>query len=650
MERVSILYDLFKKKIPFSFIKLNDGECVAMDNPNQGIISRGDDVSSELMSQKLKESLNYEAPNYYVGLPCKNCRNHDYQIAMKYLTNPGNEDRFMNANILINSNTYNTYKLFQDYIGERKVIVISNATNLSNISKLERFNIKPYRTIEVAERNAFEKDYERVLEEWRTFNDDDIILCLCGPLGRVLCYEWFKSNPTLTCLEMGSFFDPFLKNRSYAYHTCNHAPCNGCFPMDHLSKEHLDFVNEIINNPEITNECYYSGGNETINFYFSMFYHNKDIVRRNTMIRLKKNPHDGFMQTLKRHLDDLDSGDIMLPYKRMNKSELYRAIEGLYYGKNYDHCNRVCDFYLSLFGKISEKDVRLVKFFRAFTCPNWFAKVGMYEEILCDPDIEDYLKNWCSYNVSVLYPRDTNPIPKIIHLIYLKVKDFQKYHARCISSISHFAPDYQIWMHNDIEPEGNPNWDHIKTLPNLQIKKISRRETFDDFPLRYVQYEADVIRLELLYEYGGIYFDTDILVVKPFDKIFEDNKSFYLSRETKNGGLINSFLASKPKNEFITLWLECFKSGLRMENWAYHIRESNNILLEKNPHYKIKYDVNIMEHVHFFPFPWNDYGAFDGTRDIVLDEETYGIHLFDTILHNILINNNFFGRYYNLDW
>ena len=171
---------------------------------------------------------------------------------------------------------------------------------------------------------------------------------------------------------------------------------------------------------------------------------------------------------------------------------------------------------------------------------------------------------------------------------------------------------------------------------------------FDDFPLRFVQYEADVIRLELLYKYGGVYLDTDVLVVKNFENIINTGKSLYISEETENGGLINSFLASKKGNEFLRIWLDSFRCGLRMDNWAYHIRESNAILLKNNPHYKIKYGVEKLSYIHFFPFPWTNRGAFDGSWKVVLDEKTYGVHLFDTILHDALQSNKFFEDYYNI--
>lgn len=70
MDKANILYDNIKHKIAFCFIKINDGECSIIKNPDSNIVtSRGDQKSSKLLSEKLITALNYSYPKYYVGLP-----------------------------------------------------------------------------------------------------------------------------------------------------------------------------------------------------------------------------------------------------------------------------------------------------------------------------------------------------------------------------------------------------------------------------------------------------------------------------------------------------------------------------------------------------------------------------------------------------
>ena len=145
----------------------------------------------------------------------------------------------LSANILINSNLDKTINVLKECMGEKNIVIVTNVKNSANITELEQLNIKPYKIIEVAEKYAFETDYERIKDEWKTLQDGDIVICLCGPLGRVLCYEWYKANPQLTCLELGSMFDPLLQRRSYIYHTGNHQYCEECYPSQEAKESSL---------------------------------------------------------------------------------------------------------------------------------------------------------------------------------------------------------------------------------------------------------------------------------------------------------------------------------------------------------------------------------------------------------------------------
>jgi hypothetical protein len=148
--------------------------------------------------------------------------------------------------------------------------------------------------------------------------------------------------------------------------------------------------------------------------------------------------------------------------------------------------------------------------------------------------------------------------------------------------------------------------------------------------------------MEKIYEHGGIYLDLDLLVIKNFENVINTGKDFYISEENskENNLLINCFLASKPKNKFILKWLNTFKTGLRMNNWAYHIRNSNKLLLDENKHYLIKYNIKILNSETFLPFKWEEREKFVNIKQN-LTENIHGIHLFETILHNDLINNTY---------
>ena len=106
-------------------------------------------------------------------------------------------------------------------------------------------------------------------------------------------------------------------------------------------------------------------------------------------------------------------------------------------------------------------------------------------------------------------------IPKIIHYVWLgdpnkKPKQFYD----CLESWKKFCPDYEI-------KEWNEN--------NFDFKKsIYARQAYENKRWGFV---ADYIRAQVLYDYGGIYLDTDVEITKPFDDLLDND--FLISFENE---------------------------------------------------------------------------------------------------------------------
>ena len=346
---------------------------------------------------------------------------------------------------------------------------------------------------------------------------------------------------------------------------------------------------------------------------------------------------------------NLDNNLFINSYKDKNKDELYNLCSHFYNTRNLIELDKTCELYLNYFKELDSTDVRLIMFYYGFAnfTINREKAIKIFEELYSNPNSEEEIKKYTGYNLDLLYPKQNGEIPKIIHYIYLGGRPIQNYHYRCImSALLHMPDEYKIYIHCNEEPIDNIYWDKLKTNSRVSIKHVECPEYFDGFRLNYIQYKADVLRMNIIYEYGGIYLDTDMLIVKNFEDILKSNKGLYISKELDDikSGLINSFIAAKPKNEFIKLWLETFKSGLRMNIWAYHIRDSNMLLLLKNPHYLYKYEIEILPSINFFPVHWTQRSIFEGNEPYIFDEKSYGCHLWDTILGDVLKENKFFNN------
>ena len=95
-------------------------------------------------------------------------------------------------------------------------------------------------------------------------------------------------------------------------------------------------------------------------------------------------------------------------------------------------------------------------------------------------------------------------IPKIIHYCWFGRNLLPELALRCIESWKKYLPDYEIKEWNE------DNYD-VRKIPYIA-------EAYDAKKYAFV---SDYARFDILYEYGGIYFDTDVEVIKDLTPIIE---------------------------------------------------------------------------------------------------------------------------------
>lgn len=117
-------------------------------------------------------------------------------------------------------------------------------------------------------------------------------------------------------------------------------------------------------------------------------------------------------------------------------------------------------------------------------------------------------------------------IPKIIHYCWFGHNPLPESAKKCIASWRKFFPDYEIWQWSEKELETSSNLDDNDNVNGLYDKLMG----FDVNIIQYTHeaceakkyaFVSDYARFWILYKYGGLYFDTDVEVIKPMDDIIE---------------------------------------------------------------------------------------------------------------------------------
>lgn len=133
-------------------------------------------------------------------------------------------------------------------------------------------------------------------------------------------------------------------------------------------------------------------------------------------------------------------------------------------------------------------------------------------------------------------------IPKIIHYCWFGGNEKPENITFFINGWKEKLSDYEFmeWNESNFSVQEAP--EYVKEA--YSVKKYA--------------FVSDYARIKALYEYGGIYFDTDIEVVKPFDEVLE-GRELVLGFESDRS-LETAFIAAAKGNECIKEFLDSYNN------------------------------------------------------------------------------------------
>lgn len=197
-------------------------------------------------------------------------------------------------------------------------------------------------------------------------------------------------------------------------------------------------------------------------------------------------------------------------------------------------------------------------------------------------------------------------IPKKVHYCWFGAAQKSKLIEKCIASWRNNLPDYEIieWNETNCDIENS-----------CQFVKQAYAE-------KKWAYVSDYFRLKALSEHGGIYLDTDVEVIKPFDGLLEND--FFCCFESE-GYLCTAVLGSAPGQTIIENFLQSY------EDREFSQVPNSKLLFDfliGEREYDIDNDLQLDEHCVILSvdsFSPKDFY----TKRINLTEKTYAVHHFD---------------------
>jgi len=207
-------------------------------------------------------------------------------------------------------------------------------------------------------------------------------------------------------------------------------------------------------------------------------------------------------------------------------------------------------------------------------------------------------------------------IPKIIHYCWFGYQPYSKVQKLCINSWQAKLPDYEFRLWN----EDNIDMSHPFIAYAYKHKKWA--------------FVSDYVRLQKLFDYGGIYLDTDMYLTRSLNP-FLTNGCFLGAEDST---LVNAAIIGANKhNDYIKACLEYYETKDLSEkhlNLAIP-RVLTRTLIGEDGFYELFTEIKTLNKVvvyppaYFYPMPYDINKAFDKQFKKFIKKETYAIHLWD---------------------
>ena len=198
-------------------------------------------------------------------------------------------------------------------------------------------------------------------------------------------------------------------------------------------------------------------------------------------------------------------------------------------------------------------------------------------------------------------------IPKIIHYCWFGNSPKNSTFLKCLESWKMYCPDFEF-----------KEWNEYNT------KEFQNKFYKDTYRKKQYAFVADCVRVQALEKYGGVYLDTDMLLLKPINELI--SLDFFIGLEVKGrpaygifGGIPNHRFFKSMKDFYTTNYFNPFSPPVITHTFKDLIRTSSILNTEE-----------IFDPTIFYALSYQDK---DKDFSNFITKDSYAVHLWDHSWH-----------------
>jgi len=242
----------------------------------------------------------------------------------------------------------------------------------------------------------------------------------------------------------------------------------------------------------------------------------------------------------------------------------------------------------------------------------------------------------------LLESKNDNRIPTIVHFVIGQGDRKTIQHRYTLSSSFSFI-NYLVFLaaRRQNRPKKilihyyeEPNtfwWNQTKQDPEINISLVKSRlvENIFNESVDHHAHRGDIIRLEVLIKYGGIYLDTDVLTLRSFDPLLNLSDVVMANQDNDQNTACNAVIIGKRNATFLKRWHDAYQS-FSQNCWDCHSVRIPGQLAKIYSN-----EVMVLPTETFFRPSYNEMHKFFKSNDYNFTSN-YASHLWNKVLNSNL--------------